>query len=555
MFLIGIYSIFRFKIFLELNKYYNWLIIILVWILLIADIEIYRNWGIKINYKAIMYLNEPGEAFRSASKIALVIGVLVISGFSFVSIWVNNRLIFKRLENFPGRKFWFSALWLVLMPGIIFTGMRGGIDGVPITQSRSYFSKSNFVNIVTVNTLWNLGYSIKQNKRYINENPFVFFKMNVAKNSFTDLTKHDPDNSFKLLKTNRPNIVLIILESWTGSFVDDLGNNLHVTPKFSKLVSEGYLFTEHYASGMLSHQGIMAILGGYPSTPLASISKEPSKYQNLPCLGKELSNIGYHTSFHFGGQLEYGNIRAYIVYNQFDDIVEGKDFSPMIPEGALGHHDEFLFQRLLDDVNDYRQPFFAAAFTLSSHSPFDQPLQGKYKKFGEFNRMFTSLYYSDSVLYEFIQNAKKQDWYDNTLFVFVADHSHPSPYQYSYYSKELRKIPLLFYGNVLKDEFKGQKYSELVSQTDIPATLLAQLGLDYTHFEWSRNAFDNNQKRFAYYGFDNGFGWIEPEGNFAWLMEANRLEVSNFKTKADSIKIVRNGKAYLQVLYQNYLDN
>ena len=167
--------------------------------------------------------------------------------------------------------------------------------------------------------------------------------------------------------------------------------------------------------------------------------------------------------------------------------------------------------------------------------------------------MLNSVYYSVSCLFDFVEKAKLQTWYDSTLFIFVSDHSHPSPFEFPYYSKEVRKIPLIFYGNVLKEEYRGKTFDKIISQTDIAATLLSQLNLPHDKYVWSKDVFNPNAPEFAYYGYDNGFGWISPKGNYAYLMDGQIIEYQ-FETKSDSLSLIKTGKSFVETLYQQYLD-
>lgn len=552
-FLYLLYSVWPVNLIWNVNRIYTYIMTVLLIIIETSNIFIYGEWGMKLNYKAISYLSEPGEALHSARISLLILGFLIIVAFSFLWIWGGHRLMVFARKNVT-RVWWFSLIWFVVMPPLIFGSMRGSLQQIPIIQSQSYHSKSNFVNIASVNTLWNLGKSIIENSQSINENPFDYYPLEEAKKRVAALYDFPHADGLKILTTDRPNVVLIFLESWSGDFIDELGSNLHITKGFSKLAKEGYLFTNHYASGMLSHQGLSAVLSACPSTPFSSVIKQPSKYHGLNCIVKDFKDIGYHTSFLFGGQLIYGNIKAYIYYNEFDKITEGKDFDASVPEGSLGHHDQYMFDRLIKDINGYPQPFFAGAFTLSSHSPFDMPVQNYVSFGGEFNKMLNSIYYSDSCLYNFVTEAKKQPWYDNTLFIFVADHSHPSPFKYPYFSKKARKIPLMFYGNVIKKEYRGKTNNTMMSQTDIAATLLAQVNMPHKKYHWSKDVFNPYMKPSAYFGFDDGYGWIEPHGYYSYHKGLERMMDHHFDSKQDSIQLVNSGKAFIQVLYQEYLD-
>ena len=552
-FLYLFYSLFPIRAFNIINKIYTYFIIILLTIIEISNIAIYNEWGIKLNYKAVTYLNKPDEAFHSAQKSILIIGLISMIAIAFGLSYLSKRILWKKPEVYK-RNFLFSGLWFIITPLIIFGSMRGSLEQIPISQSQSYHSKINFINQASVNTSWNVLHSILANKDYMDKNPLLFYDIDEAKSTIKELYDFPKSDTTKLFNIENPNIVFIFLESWSGDFIDELGGDLHITPGFSKLIGDGVLFTEHYASGMLSHQGISAVFSAIPATPVTYIIELPSKYAQLSCFPKDLQKQGYHTSFLFGGQLNYGNIKAYIYFNEFDNITEGKDFDKSVPTGSLGHHDEFMLDKLLDDIDTYPQPFFAGAFTLSTHSPYDMPANN-FKKFDDrYNQLLNSFYYSDSCIYDFMEKAKSKSWYDSTLFVFVADHSHPSPFKHPYYSKEVRKIPLLFYGNVIKEEYRGKKINTIMSQTDIAATLLSQLNMPHENFHWSKDVMNPDVRQFAYYGYDNGYGMIDPKGNYAYIMDGEIYQNYKFESAQDSVRIVRNGKSFVEVLFQEYLD-
>ena len=149
--------------------------------------------------------------------------------------------------------------------------------------------------------------------------------------------------------------------------------------------------------------------------------------------------------------------------------------------------------------------------------------------------------------------AKKEKWYDNTLFILVADHSHHSYKRWSYYSPGYHKIFLLLTGNVIKDEFKGKKISKLGSQVDLPAILFTQLGLDYKEFRWSKNLLNPYSPEFASVGFEEGIGWIKPAGNFFYDKRLNIFQNLEIPPQYKD-SLVNEGNAYLQLIFQQYLD-
>ena len=551
--IVFIQSLLKHKIPGIINDYYSYIIIFVVSLITAADLGIYTEWHVKLNYKAISYLAQPDEAIRSAGITSIIYGLAFVLVLSFLGIYFYRRFIRTKIE-FEKRNFLFSIVFLLFVPFLLLGGMRGGMQPIPITQSVVYFSKNNFINIATINTSWNIIYSIEKNFKYLNKNPYNYYSLKEAKTEVDSLFYVKKDTTISILTTTRPNIVLMIMESWTADVVKSINGYDGITPEFEKLTKEGVLFNNLYASGELSDQGICAILSGFPAQPMTSIINQEDKYQKLPCLSKKLQKFGYYSSFYFGGQLNYGNIKGYIYYNDLDRIIEGKDFAASVPRGSLGVHDEFLYKQLITDYRKFKEPFFASAFTLSSHSPFDQPMKNVFDWGGPYNGFINSVYYSDKSLGKFIQDAKKEKWFNNTLFVIIADHSHPTLKDYSYFAREYRQIPMLFYGNVIKPEYRGKKYEKVASQTDFAATLLAQMKISHNEFEWSRDLFNPYSNQFAFYSSKYGFGWVEPKNYFSYNHDAGKFFEVIFESPQSQKKAVKRGKSFLEVLFQKYLD-
>ena len=551
--LLLIQSLLNFKILNTINLYYTYLIIFVFAVITSSEIGIYEEWGTKLNYKALTYLKHPDEIVRTAKISVMITGILLIIFQTFVGIFLYRKFVhLKKIE--AKRNYIFSVAFLIIIPAFMVLGIRGGIQEIPVKQSDVYFSKNHFLNKSAVNSGWNLIHSISKNKKYMNENPYKYYNYNDAKTLVNQLYYVEKDTTIKILTTNKPNIVFLILESWSADIVPACGGDLGITPRFDKLVADGLVFSNIYGTGARSDQGIPAILSGFPAQPTTSIIEQPNKAKKLPCISKQFQENGYHTSFHFGGQLNYGNIKGYLYDHDFDFLFEEKDFNSKLPKGRLGYHDEYLFDQFLNDLTTFKEPFLAVAFTLSSHSPYDQPMPEILHWGDDEKDYINSAYYTDSCIGDFFTKAKQQDWYKNTLFIIIADHSHSTPRSTSFVSPEYKKIPMLFYGNVLKDEFKGSVYNKICSQTDIPSTLLSQLGISKKQYTWSRNLFNPNIKEFAYYAFKDGVGWVVDSNQFAYSHQDERYYINRFTPAANKDSIIKDGKSYLQVLFEEYLD-
>ncbi|MBI4646417.1 MAG: LTA synthase family protein [Bacteroidia bacterium] len=536
-----------------INNYYSYLIIILISIITSSELGLYEEWGRKLNMRALSHLREPSEVFESAKTCFIVIAFILTVFQSFAGIWFYKRLIREPIK-LQKRNYFLSLLFLIAIPPVLGVGIRGGLQPIPIQSSDVYFSSNNYLNLAAVNSLWNLGSSLDKNWKYKVSNPFNYYELQEAHRVRDSLFTNTKDTTYFILKTNRPNIILIILEGWSADVCRSTGGFEGAAPYFDKMAKQGIIFTNCYAQGTLSDEGVASILSGFPSQPETIIITQPDKFQQLPCLGIELRNAGFHTSFHYGGQLSYGNIRGYIYFNRFDKIIELKDFTDDIPRGKLGVHDEFLLNRWYNDINTFSQPFFAAAFTLSSHSPYDHSMKPVLDWGGDMNDYINAVYYADSCISLFMEKAKKQAWYGNTLFIFVSDHGHLTPKPHEWQAPDSRKIPMLLFGQAIKEEYRGQVFKKLCCQTDLAATLLVQLNLDSTKFKRSRNIFKPYYHEFAYYAFDFGFGFIKANGDFfVYDHENNRYYFKQFSKATDEQHIIREGKSYLEILFDEYL--
>jgi len=536
----------------RINQVYTGIVIFFYSLITIAEMGIYAEWKTKLTYKVIKYLYHPSEIYNSVDS-----GTFILLVFMFLSIFVVGLILYLKVfyikVELKKRNILYTVIYAVITPVVLFVGMRGGVQQIPINQSESYYSDHNILNITAVNNAFNLYISVFENFPNFARNPYIFMDEAKAKNIVRNIYATSKDTTIDILTTKRPNIVILILESWSADLIEDLGGNPGITPEFKKLEKNGILFDQIYATGSRSEQGMASIFSGFPSHPISCITVQPDKFVKLPSLPRLLESNGYATSFYFGGQLIYGNIKSYIMYNGFDKIMEVYDFPKKFPQGKLGIHDEYTLGYMLDDLHGMKQPFFSSLFTLSTHSPWDQPFP-KLLKWGDNEREYiNAAYYTDHCLGEFFRNAEKQPWYSQTLFILVADHSHNSYRNWHVESKEYHKIPLLFIGGAIKKEFRGTLCHKLGNQQDIAATLLAQLDIPHNAFTWSKNLLNPFSPEFAYYSTEDGVGWIKPHAYFTYEKRPNYYY---WWTKPNTPEfIINEGKAYLQVVFSEYLND
>ncbi len=541
------------------TKIYSFIITLVYLLIVAAELNLYAEWQTKIDYRAVVYLAQPSEVFQTATYAQTVIFftytlILFIGAYKLYHFLVPSYASsITSLKT--SKKTGLVVLHFLAGAVLIALGLRGGWQQIPINQSWSYYTNNNTVNLASVNSLWNLLGSLYQNNRSMDKNPYITMPVAEAQKEVKRLHEVAIDSTVYFLNNKRPNIVMLILESFSSDLIQSCGGDTGITPQIEKLIAQGYLFDNIYATGTLSHQGIASLFSGFPSEPEVSIIKEHAKFSKLPSLNKRLLKLGYNTSFYFGGQLTYANIKSYLYFNQFHKLKDIYDYDSSIPSGKLGIHDQYTLADHLQELQTKPQPFFSALFTVSTHSPYDIPAKWKIEKGGSERDYLNGANYSDSCIGAYIDACKKQDWYKNTLFILVADHSKHTHYDRNYFEPLNRKIPLIFYGDVLKDEYRGKKNHFLGSQNDFVSTLLKQMKQSSKEFEWSRNMMNPYTKEFAYYALTTGFGWLAPGNNwltYNYQSKSNDFNKCSSPALADSLN--KSGKAYLQVLFQEYLD-
>ncbi|HRS54300.1 MAG TPA: LTA synthase family protein, partial [Bacteroidales bacterium] len=500
-------------------------------------------------------LVHPQEIYKSVPALmfwSMIIALIIIN----ILLFLFYKKFFYRNVLKIKHNIFFSLLFFIIMPIIFIIGIRGGLQQIPINQSEAYFSEHQILNNAAVNSGWNLIYSISHNINNINKNPFTTFPKEYTDDLIKKIYTTNGDSTIKILTTNRPNIFMFILEGWSGDVIKSLGGYDSITPYFSEIEKEGILFTNIYSSGQRSQQGIACIFSGFPAHPINVVTHHQDKFSKLPSLSEKLYKNGYFNLFYYGGQLIYGNIKSYLSYFNFNKIIEGKDFNASIPRGKLGIHDNFVLDKIFYDIQSIKQPFFLTFFTLSSHSPYDYPYSKKIKKFAIENDYINAINFSDMCIGKFYKAVKKEKWFNNTLFIFISDHSHGSPKNWGIYSPEYHKIVFMLAGPTIKREYQGTKISKIGSQVDLAATLLPQLNIDASEFKWSKNLLNFKSPEFAFYAYEEGFGWVRPYGYSVYENRFDRFHYfyidPAFIDKKDSLTI--EGKCYLQKVFQEYMD-
>ncbi len=526
---------------------YTIVLIIFLSFLTTADLELYTAWGYRMDATPLQYLKSPKEMGGSVSSAPLLLLLFIFVLLSSLFIWIYKRN--KTLFYFDKKNKSVSIPAIIIslfLCVFLFVPIRGGIQKIPMNQSDVYFSQKLFADHAALNLPWNLTHSILNKNS--DQNLFKYFSEKKAGSLVDSLYDTGPLRIPSALSVKRPNIIFIIMESYTAKLVGCIGGEPGVTPNLDKIASEGLLFSNIYASGDRSEKGQVAVLSGYPNQAITSIIKTPTKTQDLPAMNKSLEKEGYSSSYTYGGELEFANIKSYLVNAGFRELVSKYSFDPSERTTSWGVHDHIVLNRFYQDLKTEKQPFFATIFTLSSHEPYDVPMAPHFKGDDETTLFKNSFYYTDSAVGNFIEKIKTQPWWQNTLVVLVADHGHPLPGHDPNGRPSKFHIPLIFTGGAL--QLKGVVKS-IGSQTDIATTVLHQLGINADNFKWGKDLLDSSAKQFAFYCFNNGFGFVTPSGAVTIDNVSKKIIYKDAGVDSSSIN---SGKAYMQQSYQDFLD-
>jgi phosphoglycerol transferase MdoB-like AlkP superfamily enzyme len=545
----------------KLITIYSYIWIAIIAIISVADAQLYNEWGTKINRESLSFFMTPNEFFASIISSPIIPLTIAIIAFIFIGYILYHKF-FKLTHKFSpsitserlySRIFKLSIFYITLLI-VLIIGVRGGTQLAPMNPSFAYFSKHDILNNTTINPTWNLGYNILEKPN--NRDYYIHF----SRSEVDSLLQHyklqaDEDTSSIFVLNGKPNIVLVIVESFTADVIESLGGLTGVTPNFDYLIQNGLSFQNFYASGNRTYKSLPAILNGYPSLPADRVIKYNYVYSKFPSIAKTLNGHGYFSSFYYGGETEFANIRSLVLESDFDTIIDQRDFDDVEKNSKWGAHDHVVYNRVLRDIESYPKPFLTTILTLSNHEPFEIPSNPVFKNGGDPKTLLfkNTAAYTDQSIGNFIKEASQKEWFNNTIFIFTADHGHHyAKHRTNKKFPEMFHIPLVIYSSLLKDSQRGTKITEYSSQSDIPALLFSQIKYDYIDFIWSKNVFNPNQIGSAYYGFVDGFGWLTSENTIVYDNLSEQIIFSSGEQSRID-ESLKTGQAYLQSLYQNFL--
>ena len=513
--------------------------------LIVGDAILYSYWGFRMDYTPLLYLKTPQEAAASVSTMQIILVCLTVISITMLFGYIYKRFIDKLFSDSGDVHYKVPAtLFFMILFGSLIIPVRGGFGTAPVNAGTVYFDENMFVNHSAINVIWNVGASYFNRKPA--ENPYSFDDLNKAV-SLRDSLTIKKGVTERVLNTTRPNIMFIILESFGSSLIGPLGGDSLTTPSLNRLIDEGLLFSNFYASGNRTDKAMPAILNGYPAQPAVSIMKEPKKTQSMISLVKIMNGLGYNSSFWYGGDINFANFHSFVIASGFRQIITMENFDPSNYSSNWGVQDHILFNTLQDSMGRIKEPFFRVVLTLSSHEPFDVPMEPVFQGKDNLTKFKNSVYYTDKTVGSFITWAKTASWWKNTLVILVADHCRRNSIEDLVYSQEIFKIPMLWIGGAL--EKGGNRIEKLGTQVDIPLTILNQLDLQ-VDFPYAKDLLSDKSNSFAFYVFNEGFAFITDSST---VIYDHKLGGPVLRTGVNPELTEILGKAYLQVLYDDYM--
>ena len=494
----------------------------------VADTSLYPFWGFKLDASCLQYLEAPAEVRASVSGFYMAVRLILLFLGSYALYRLYKAIPFWAKN--PSRRRAATATNILFIP-LIVIGIRGGLDESTTNIGQVYFSQDQFLNHSAVNPIFSFLSSFEKTASNIVD--YDFFSQDECDTLMRDLYPTTSVNTDTLLTTSRPDIVIVLMESAGDIFEKAM-------PRLRRLKKEGIDFAACYGNTWRTDRGTVCTYSGYPSFPTSSVMKMPQKTNYLPGIAATLREAGYQTYYLYGGDINFTNMRSFLVTTGWEKLKWKADYTNEEQNSAKwGVRDDITFNTLyeqiaaIDTSATHTRHLFGFS-TLSSHEPWDVPL----KRLDQ--EIPNAFYYLDTCIGHFIDRLKRLPQWDNLLIIFLPDHS----IDYGHFTEAVQarnKIPMVWAGGAVK---APRKITRLCNQTDLAATLLAQLQLPHAQFRWSRDVLSASYRYpFAVHNYNNGFSLTDSTGFIAYDLESSRL-VTNESSQATRLE--RMGKAILQ---------
>ena len=518
----------------------------LISIVAVTDLALYGYWNFRLDTTPFFYFfSSPSSALASVSLFAAVGGFLA-TGLLTVGLYILIKKTAGSISIVPDRSIPSSVATLILTVALIIP-IRGSFTVSTMNLSRSYFSSNQRLNHAAINPMFSLMYSATHQSDFASQ--FRYFDNDEADRIFAELSAPaqiaEPDTVAPLFTIYRPDIYIIILESFSAHLMPSLGGE-PIATGLDSIASTGLLFSNFYASGARTDRAIPAILSAFPAQPTTSLMKFAKKIEHAPSWPKSLKELcDYDLSYYYGGDANFTNMLAYLVSAGFDNIVSDKNFPVSLRTSKWGAHDHVVFDRAWNEIvtdSATSTPRLRVIQTSSSHEPFEVPYSDP--RFDDSSRK-NAFAYADKSVTAFIDSLSSSSLWKKSVVVITPDH-------YGVYPEHLdnpldrHHVPLVITGGAV-NRTPGV-VTTIADQTAIAATLLSALGLDSSLFTYSRDLFDNSKSHYAFFSEPGLAAFVTPTDTAVINLDTDRPLIASGAAPSAALDRC---KAILQTIYTN----
>ena len=531
----------------------------------LLNASLYPYWKYPLDSTPLFYFfTSPADAIASVSIWQVILSIVILIVLT-VGVWFTLRMRGEKRQQYSRYAYGYGGLGsgkrnriddfdrhrgrtsiiLLLLTGLLFLPIRGGITVSTMNTGQAYYSQNAYLNHSAVNPLFSLMESITHQEDFASQ--YRFMKDKEADKIFTTMTSTSDENTYPLLneatfKKGTPDILIVIMESFASDIMPSMGSYKDVAVCLDSIAQQSILFTRFYANSFRTDRGMVSILSGYPAQPTTSIMRYPRKTSQLPSIARNLAKYkNYKTTYYYGGDADFCNMRSYLVSQGYQHIISDANFPIEDKLSKWGVPDHILAARMMKDIKaqqNEKRPMLRILQTSSSHEPFEVP----YHRLKD--KRLNAFAYTDSVMGAIVREYRKLPRWKNTLIVFVPDHVGGYKENLNDHDRSRYQIPLILAGGAIS---RPMKVGIIGSQHDIAATLLGQLGVEHREFTFSKNMMSDATPKFAFFAVNDAFGIVSEENSLIYDNRAKRIVYD----KGEKGFNLKRGQAYLQKLYDD----
>ena len=531
----------------------------------LLNASLYPYWKYPLDSTPLFYFfTSPADAIASVSIWQVILSIVILIVLT-IGVWFTLRMRGEKRQQYSRYSYGYggfgsgkrnrfddfdrhrgrTSIILLLLTGLLFLPIRGGITVSTMNTGQAYYSQNAYLNHSAVNPLFSLMESITHQEDFASQ--YRFMKDKEADKIFATMTSTSDENTYPLLneatfKKGTPDILIVIMESFANDIIPSMGSYKDVAVCLDSIAQQSILFTRFYANSFRTDRGMVSILSGYPAQPTTSIMRYPRKTSQLPSIARNLAKYkNYKTTYYYGGDADFCNMRSYLVSQGYQHIISDANFPIEDKLSKWGVPDHILAAKMMEDIKaqqNEKRPMLRILQTSSSHEPFEVP----YHRLKD--KRLNAFAYTDSVMGAIVREYRKLPKWKNTLIVFVPDHVGGYKENLNDHDRSRYQIPLILAGGAIS---RPMKVGIIGSQHDIAATLLGQLGVEHREFTFSKNMMSDATPKFAFFAVNDAFGIVSEENSLIYDNRAKRIVYD----KGEKGFNLKRGQAYLQKLYDD----